>query len=106
MGGVGPMFGQYNHFARFAAQKIPYAIERYTKEAKRLLHVIDPRLQELTFIARDYSIADVLLFPWVDSLAKNAPQLLEETPSVRRWLETLWSRPAVRRGMNVPPTGT
>jgi len=106
MGGVGPMFGQYNHFARFAAQKIPYAIERYTKESKRLLHVLDRQLQERTFIARDYSIADVLLFPWVDSLAKNAAPLLEDTASVRRWLETLWARPAVQRGMNVPPTAT
>lgn len=106
MGGVGPMFGQYNHFARFAAQKIPYAIERYTKESKRLLHVLDRQLQERTFIARDYSIADVLLFPWVDSLAKNAAPLLEDTPSVRRWLETLWARPAVQRGMNVPPIAT
>jgi GST-like protein len=100
------MFGQYNHFARFAAEKIPYAIERYTKESKRLLKVIDRRLQDLTFIARDYSIADVIVFPWVDSLAKNAPQLLEDSPHVRRWLETLWARPAVQRGMNVPPAGT
>ena len=106
MGGVGPMFGQYNHFARFAAEKIPYAIERYTKESKRLLQVIDRRLQDLTFIAREYSIADVIVFPWVDSLAKNAPQLLEDTPQVRRWLETLWARPAVQRGMNIPPTRT
>jgi len=106
MGGVGPMFGQYNHFARFAVEKIPYAIERYTKESERLLQVIDRRLQDLAFIAREYSIADLIVFPWVDSLAKNAPLLLEDTASVRRWLETLWSRPAVRRGMNVPPSAT
>jgi GST-like protein len=106
MGGVGPMFGQYNHFARFAAEKIPYAIERYTQESKRLLQVIDRRLEGRTFIARDYSIADVIVFPWVDSLAKNAPQLLEDSAQVRRWLEMLWTRPAVRRGMNVPPTGS
>lgn len=102
MGGVGPMFGQYNHFARFAAEKIPYAIERYTQESQRLLHVLDRRLEGRAFITREYSIADVLLFPWVASLAKYAPQLLEDTPQVRRWLDLLWSRPAVQRGMNVP----
>jgi GSH-dependent disulfide-bond oxidoreductase len=102
MGGVGPMFGQYNHFARFARERISYAIERYTLESKRLLHVIDRRLQGSTFITREYSIADVLLFPWVDSHARNAPQLLEDTAQVRRWLDLLWARPAVQRGMKVP----
>jgi GST-like protein len=96
------MFGQYNHFARFASEKIPYAIERYTQESKRLLHVLDRRLQGRTFITGEYSIADVILFPWVDSLAKNAPQLLEDAAQVRRWLELLWARPAVQRGMAVP----
>jgi len=102
MGGVGPMFGQYNHFALFAPEKIPYAIERYTQESKRLLHVLDRRLEGRTFVTREYSIADVLLFPWVAGHAKRAPSLLEDTPQVRRWLELLWSRPAVQRGMNVP----
>jgi len=102
MGGVGPMFGQYNHFARFASEKIPYAIERYTKESKRLLQVLERQLQTRIFVAREYSIADILLFPWVDSHAKNAPQLLEDAPRVRRWLEMLWARPAVQRGMQVP----
>jgi GST-like protein len=102
MGGVGPMFGQYNHFARFAPEKVPYAIERYTRESKRLLQVIEQRLQGRTFIAREYSIADVILFPWVDSHAKNAPQLVDDTAEVRRWLKTLWARPAVQRGMSVP----
>jgi GSH-dependent disulfide-bond oxidoreductase len=102
MGGVGPMFGQYNHFARFARERIPYAIDRYTQESKRLFHVMDRRLKESPFIAREYSIADVLLFPWVESHAKNAPQLLEDTAEVRRWRDVLWARPAVRRGMNVP----
>jgi len=103
MGGVGPMFGQYNHFARFASEKIPYAIERYTKESKRLLQVLERQLQTRIFVASEYSIADILLFPWVDSHAKNAPQLLEDAPRVRRWLEMLWARPAVQRGMQVPP---
>lgn len=102
MGGVGPMFGQYNHFALFAPEKIPYAIERYTQESRRLLHVLDRRLEGRTFVTREYSIADVLLFPWVAGHAKRAPSLLEDTPQVRRWLELLWSRPAVQRGMNVP----
>jgi len=102
MGGIGPMFGQYNHFARFASEKIPYAIERYTKESKRLLQVLERQLQTRIFVASEYSIADILLFPWVDSHAKNAPQLLEDAPRVRRWLEMLWARPAVQRGMQVP----
>lgn len=102
MGGVGPMFGQYNHFALFAPEKIPYAIERYTQESKRLLHVLDRRLEGRTFVTREYSIADVLLFPWVAGHAKRAPPLLEDTSQVRRWLDLLWSRPAVQRGMNVP----
>ena len=102
MGGVGPMFGQYNHFALFAPEKIPYAIERYTQESKRLLHVLDRRLEGRTFVTREYSIADVLLFPWVAGHAKRTPPLLEDTPQVRRWLDLLWSRPAVQRGMNVP----
>jgi GSH-dependent disulfide-bond oxidoreductase len=102
MGGVGPMFGQYNHFARFAREKIPYAIERYTQESKRLLQVLERQLQTRMFVAREYSIADILLFPWVDSLAKNAPQVLEDAPRVRRWLDMLWARPAVQRGMQVP----
>ena len=102
MGGVGPMFGQYNHFARFAVEKIPYAIERYAQESKRLLQVLDRRLQGHSFVAGEYSIADILLFPWIDSHAKNAPQLLEDTAQVRRWRESLWKRPAVQRGMDVP----
>jgi len=106
MGGVGPMFGQYNHFALFAPEKIPYAIERYTQESKRLLHVLDRRLEGRTFVTREYSIADVLLFPWVAGHAKRAPPLLEDTSQVRRWLDLLWSRPAVRRGMNVPQAWT
>lgn len=106
MGGVGPMFGQYNHFALFAPEKIPYAIERYTQESKRLLHVLDRRLEGRTFVTREYSIADVLLFPWVASHAKRAPPLLEDMSQVRRWLDLLWSRPAVQRGMNVPQAWT
>ncbi len=102
MGGVGPMFGQFNHFARFAREKIPYAIERYTKESKRLLQVVERQLEKHTFVTRDYSIADILLFPWVDSHAKNAAQLFEDLPQVRRWLQMLWARPAVERGMKVP----
>jgi len=103
MGGVGPMFGQYNHFALFAPEKIPYAIDRYTQESKRLLGVLDRHLQTRTFIAREYSIADIILFPWVDSHAKRAAPLLADTAQVRRWHEMLWTRPAVQRGMNVPP---
>ena len=64
MGGVGPMFGQTNHFRRFAKQEVPYAIERYTNEARRLYGVMDKRLKSVDFLAGDYSIADVATFPW------------------------------------------
>ena len=66
MGGTGPMFGQYNHFANYAVEKIPYAIERYTNEVKRLHRVLDKRLAEAEYLAgADYSMADIINFPWI-----------------------------------------
>src|SRR5262249_30568284 len=102
MAGVGPMFGQYNHFARFAPEKVPYAIDRYTRESSRLLQVTEHRLANRQFMGKEYSIADILLFPWMDSLVSSPPQLFEQAPRVREWMQRLWARPAVQRGMKVP----
>jgi len=66
MGGIGPMFGQYNHFANYASQKIPYAVDRYNNEVKRLHRVLDKRLSESAYLAGpDYTMADIISFPWI-----------------------------------------
>jgi GST-like protein len=101
MGGVGPMLGQAHHFRDYAPEKIPYAIDRYTNEATRLYGVIDRRLGESEWIAGDdYSIADMAIFPWLRPW-KAQGQNLDEMPNVKRWLETMAARPAVKRGLEV-----
>ncbi len=101
MGGVGPMFGQYNHFAAYAPEKIPYAIERYTNEVKRLHRVLDQRLAESEYLAgADYSIADIATFPWVRNPARRGIDLADY-PHVRRWHDAIAARPAVMRGVEV-----
>ncbi len=101
MGNFGPMLGQAHHFRRFAPEKIPYAIERYSKEAARLYGVLDKRLGEAEFLAGDYSIADMATYPWA---ARHPWQgiALEDYPNVKRWYDALSARAAVERGMAVP----
>lgn len=101
MGDVGPMFGQAHHFRRFAPEKIGYAIERYTKEARRLYGVMDARLKDREFLAGPYTIADIATFPWT---ARHEWQGVDlgDFPNVRRWYNTINARPAVRKGMSVP----
>ena len=85
MGGVGPMFGQAGHFLRYAPEKIPYAIERYTNEAKRLCRVLDGRLADRAFVAGEYSIADMAIFPWVHVLQerrRTSGKMSAETRSI------------------------
>ncbi|BAY07677.1 glutathione binding-like protein [Calothrix sp. NIES-2098] len=101
MGGVGPMFGQLNHFKRFAPEKIPYAIERYEKETLRIYGVLDKQLSKNEFICGDYSIADVATYPWV-AIYQMQGLTLDNHPNLKRWVETVGQRPAVQRGMNVP----
>lgn len=102
MAGVGPMFGQLNHFAVYAPEKIPYAIERYTNEAARLCRVLEKRLAESAYLAgRDYSIADIATYPWVRALADRGAVPIAETPALARWLEAVGARPGVERGMAV-----
>jgi GST-like protein len=106
MGGVGPMFGQLNHFMNVAPEKIPYAIERYTNEAARLVSILDKRLGEANFLAGDYSIADIITYPWVapalDLIARAKPDVVGEAANARRWAKAVGERPAVQRGMKVP----
>jgi GST-like protein len=101
MGSVGPMFGQYNHFNRFAPEKIPYAIERYQKETLRLYSVLDKQLTTKEYICGDYSIADIATFPWVAAY-EFMGLTLDNHLNLKRWLEKVQQRPAVQRGMGVP----
>lgn len=103
MGGVGPMFGQANHFAVYAQEKIPYAIDRYMNETKRLLRVLDTRLADREFVAGDYSIADIASFAWTVSARERFLKDSTDFPRVWRWLDAIAARPAVARGMAVNP---
>jgi GST-like protein len=100
MGGVGPMFGQYNHFAAYAPEKLPYAIERYSSEVARLHRVLEKRLGEAEFLAGDYSIADIATFPWVRNPERRGIDL-DAYPAVQRWHDAIAARPAVQRGVAV-----
>ena len=102
MGGIGPIFGQTHHFRRFAPEQVPYAIERYTKETRRLYGVLDKRLEENTFVAGDYSIADMSIFPWCQRADWQGVDLTADFPNVKRWYDTIAARPAVQKGMIVP----
>ena len=98
MGGVGPMMGQANVFCRYAPEKIPYAIERYTREARRLYGVLDQRLADRPYIAFEFSMADILCWPWVH-MRDHHGQTLDDRPHLRRWYEELLARPAFVRGL-------
>jgi GSH-dependent disulfide-bond oxidoreductase len=94
--GLGPMAGQNHHFARYALEKIPYAIDRYVKETNRLYGVLNRRLADRAFVAGDYSIADIAAYPWVVPYESQG-QKLEDFPHLRRWFETIATRPATVR---------
>lgn len=100
MGGLGPMLGQAGHFRNYAPEKIPYAIDRYTNEAKRLLGVLDGQLTGKEYVAGDYSIADMANYPW--TLAVKWLEIpVEEFPNMTRWQATMAARPAVVKGMEL-----
>ncbi len=102
VGGLGPMLGQAQHFRRFAPQPVPYAIERYSKEAGRLYRVLDSRLGVSEFLAgAGYSIADIASFPWVSRHEWQGVSLADHA-NVQRWFTAVAARPAVQRGMQVP----
>jgi GST-like protein len=100
MGGVGPMFGQTHHFRRAAPEQVPYAIERYTKETRRLYAVMDKRLAGVAYLAGDYSIADMATYPWCARHEWQGVDL-NEFPNLKRWYDAVGARPAVARGMAV-----
>ena len=102
MGGVGPMFGQTHHFLRAAKEPVPYAIERYTKETRRLYGVLNERLKDHAYLADEYSIADIATYPWVSRYEWHKVDL-GDFPHVKRWFDAITARSAVQKGMNVPP---
>jgi GST-like protein len=100
MGGFGPMLGQTHHFRIYAPEKIEYAVNRYTNEAKRLYGVLDKQLAGKDYVCGDYSIADIAIYPWA-KLWERQGQDIKTLPNVARWLETMAARPAVQRGLAV-----
>ncbi len=106
MGNIGPMLGQLNHFVNTAPEQIPYAIGRYLDESVRLLRILNDRLGDADYVGGDYSIADMLIYPWVKVAF---PRLLEmkggefgKGKNIARWFEALEARPGVQKGMAVP----
>ncbi|MEL6341192.1 MAG: glutathione S-transferase N-terminal domain-containing protein [Myxococcota bacterium] len=102
MGGIGPMMGQANVFNRYAPERIPFAIERYQRESRRLFEVVERQLDGKEYITGEYSIADMSLYPWMKIYDWSGVSI-DGLTHVPRWLETMESRPAVARGMNAPP---
>lgn len=100
MGGVGPMFGQRHHFHDYAPEKLPYAIDRYTNETRRLYNVLDRRLEGRDFVAGAYSIADMALLPWCRLYERHDVDA-SDIPNVKAWIDRLLDRPAVARGLKV-----
>ncbi len=105
MGGLGPMMGQANVFFRYAEEKIPYAIDRYQRESRRLLEVLDRRLGEAEYLAGDYSIADIANWSWARSYEWSGLDI-DGLDHLQRWLDTIAARPAVQRGQAVPDSST
>jgi len=101
MGGVGPMLGQAHHFRIYAPQKLPYAVDRYTNEAKRLYGVMNKRLAKSKYLGGpEYSIADIAVFPWLRSW-KNQGIDWNDYPHLKGWFDEIAGRPAVQRGVEV-----
>jgi glutathione S-transferase len=102
MGGLGPMMGQANVFARYFPEMIPPAIERYRRESRRLLEVLDARLADNEYLAGDYSIADIASFCWA-RIHEWPGVSVDGLGQLRRWLDLIAARPAVQRGLEAPP---
>ena len=101
MGGPGPMLGQVHHFVKYNKGKAPYAEERYLKEAHRLYGVLDRRLADNEYVADEYSVADIAIWPWISRFDWQTIDL-NQFPNVKRWYVTIAERPAVRKGYKVP----
>jgi GST-like protein len=103
MGGVGPMMGQANVFFRYAPEKIPYAIERYQREVRRLFEVMERQLTTSEYIAGpDYSIADIALWSWIAGYGWSGVDI-GGLPQLKRWMDLIGARPAAQKGRNIPP---
>jgi len=98
VGGLGPMAGQAHHFRAFASEHVPYGITRYTQEVNRLYGVLDRQLTVKEFVAGEYSIADMAIWPWIKPYERQG-QALEDFPAVKRWFTAMEQRPAVRRAL-------
>jgi GST-like protein len=96
MGGLGPMAGQNHHFVQYAPERIPYAMDRYVKETKRLYGVLNKQLGDQEFIAGSYSIADMACYPWIVPHERQQ-QNLDDFPNIKRWFNAMAARPAVQR---------
>ncbi|MEO1122142.1 MAG: glutathione S-transferase N-terminal domain-containing protein [Pseudomonadota bacterium] len=103
MGGVGPMAGQAHHFLQYAREDLPYAKQRYTDEVNRLYGVLNKRLADRDYVAGDYSIADMAIWPWAQGWVRQGQteEDIEALPHFKAWLERMWARPAVQRGKAV-----
>lgn len=101
MGGVGPMMGQANVFYRYAPEKLPYAIDRYQREVRRLFEVLDKQLAQHEYVAGDYSIADIAHWAWVHTY-KWSGVSIDGLEHLARWVDLVGRRPAVQRGKNIP----
>ena len=101
MGGIGPIFGQVHHFKRAAKEQVPYAINRYYTECRRLYGVLDARLAGRDYLAGDLSIADFATLPWVFRFDWQEVDL-DDFPNVKRWYDNLMARPALAKGMDIP----
>jgi GST-like protein len=101
MGGIGPFLGQVHHFVKYNPGKAPYAEERFSKEAKRLYGVLDRCLADREFVAGEYSIADMAIWPWISRFEWQQIDL-NEFPKVRDWYLRIAARPAVQKGYQVP----
>lgn len=100
MGGLGPMLGQNHHFNRFAKEKIPYAIDRYINETKRLYGVLEKQLIGQNYVAGEYSIADMAIFPWLCRYEWQSIEL-DEFPNVKAYMQRMNARPAVQKALSI-----
>ena len=100
VGGLGPMAGQNHHFSRRAPEKIPYAVERYVTETRRLYGVLDRRLADREFVAGEYSIADMAAYPWIVPHEAQG-QNLADFPHLHRWFTAIGNRPATIRAYEI-----
>jgi GST-like protein len=100
MAHIGPMLGQAHHFRLYAPEQIPYAVNRYTNEAKRLYGVLDKRLADRGYLAGEYSVADIAVWPWLRRPDRQGVEIADH-PNVKRWFDAIAARPAVERGLKV-----